>query len=334
MATRNRPVRLDNVQALRALAAMLVVMVHAYGLGTKAGQDYGFLAGVDPWGIAGVDLFFVISGFIMVHIQEARPRGPGRFLTDRASRIAPLYWAITALFALRLAAGAGMPETAGPGQPWTSFLFLSQPLSGARPIVFLGWTLEYEAFFYLCFAVAIVAARRWRVDLLLPLGALVLGAVALAGVKPIAIEFLYGALLARGLSRTVPGARTGALLLGGGTALLLASFGHPEAVAIRPITFGLPATMIVAGAVILPQRAGAIAVALGDASYSLYLVHLFALSFAFSFLPTGAPLASFVVALGFAQIVALATHRFVERPLTRAASRWTRARRGGAIPTA
>ena len=65
MATARPPERLDNIQGLRAVAAMLVVVLHCYGLGTKAGHDMTFLAGAEPWGNAGVDLFFVISGFIM-----------------------------------------------------------------------------------------------------------------------------------------------------------------------------------------------------------------------------------------------------------------------------
>lgn len=319
--------RLDNIQALRAIAAMLVVVLHSYGLGTKAGHDVGFLAGADPWGNAGVDLFFVISGFIMVHINTARGPSAGQFLTNRALRIMPLYWLVTGLFVLSIGAGIMAPVDAGPGQPWTSLLFVSQPLSGSEPILFVGWTLEHEMFFYLCFAAAIAVGRRFRVDILVPLFALVIGAVLLLGVGVIAIEFLFGALLARVLPRLQLGTRAGAALLVGGAVLLGLSFGHPAAYAQRVLFYGLPAAMIVAGAVILPQRAGAFAVLLGDASYSLYLIHLFVLAFAFAALPKGEGWLTLVIALAIVQLYALVIYRFVEHPLgmlVRLPVRWFR----------
>jgi peptidoglycan/LPS O-acetylase OafA/YrhL len=84
--------KLLNIQALRGVAAFLVVVLHT--LGTAA--DYGFSTRVfSPlrgWGFGGVDLFFVISGFVMVHVQRVKAYTPGRFLLNRVVRICPLYW--------------------------------------------------------------------------------------------------------------------------------------------------------------------------------------------------------------------------------------------------
>ena len=315
MATARPPERLDNIQGLRAVAAMLVVVLHCYGLGTKSGHDMTFLAGADPWGNAGVDLFFVISGFIMVHINRDRAMSGWRFLGNRLLRIAPLYWFVTGLFALSIARGIMAPVDAGPGQPWTSLLFLSQPLSGADPLLYVGWTLEYEMFFYLCFAASMAIARKTGVDLMVPLFAFVIGAIVLLGVGLVAVEFLFGALLARLLPGAGSARWAGLGLLLGGAALLALSYGDAAAYALRVLYYGVPAAMIVAGAVLLPQRAGALASALGDASYSLYLIHLFALAFMFALLPTDNGWASLAMAIGAAQLYAVGVHRYIERPL-------------------
>ena len=308
--------RLDNIQALRALAAMMVVILHSYGLGMNAGHDLAFLAGADPWGNAGVDLFFVISGFIMVHIYTARPHSPGRFLANRVARIVPLYWLVIGLFALAISRGAMAPVEAGPGQPWTSFLFVSQPVSGSVPLLFVGWTLEYEMFFYLCFAMAIAVAERTRIDLILALSGLVGGSILLLGVGSIALEFLFGALLARLLPLCKLTAKGGAALTLGGAVLLALGYGQPAAYEHRVLCFGIPAAMIVAGAVVLPQRAGKVAVLLGDASYSLYLIHLFVLAAIFAIVPAESGWMAVLLALMAAQFYAVALHRLVERPLT------------------
>ena len=307
--------RLDNIQALRALAAMMVVVLHAYGLGMKAGHDVKFLEGADPWGNAGVDLFFVISGFIMVHIHRARLHSPWRFFANRVARIVPLYWLVTALFAWAIARGIMSPVDAGPGQPWTSLLFLSQPVSGSDPLLYVGWTLEYEMFFYLCFAIAIGVAQRTGIDLVFVLCCLVVGSIFLFDVRLIALEFLFGALVARLLPLRDWTVKTGTVLVLGGIGLLTLSFGQPAAYEHRVVAFGIPATMMVAGAVILPQRAGKVAVLFGDASYSLYLIHLFVLGWLFATTSFESGWVELIVALVAVQLYALVVHRFVERPL-------------------
>src|SRR5687767_4907064 len=83
---------IDNIQVLRAVAALLVVFVHLDG--------FLRVLGLRPFGHGGVDLFFVISGFIMVYTTRGRPITPAAFLLNRITRIAPIYWLITlAVFA-------------------------------------------------------------------------------------------------------------------------------------------------------------------------------------------------------------------------------------------
>ncbi|CAN7414150.1 acyltransferase family protein [Phenylobacterium sp. LjRoot219] len=97
-----------NLQMLRALAAYLVVLVHAEPLAVRAGLPERSL----HFGASGVDLFFVISGMIMVITTADRRHTPLSFLRDRLTRIAPLYWAITlAVFAMAWVAPALLQST-------------------------------------------------------------------------------------------------------------------------------------------------------------------------------------------------------------------------------
>ena len=92
-----RVATLQNIQALRALAALLVVFVH---LGKLLGG-----INIPPFGHAGVDIFFVISGFIMIYTTIDRQPSPWTFVSHRLARITPIYWTVTlTVFAIALAA--------------------------------------------------------------------------------------------------------------------------------------------------------------------------------------------------------------------------------------
>ncbi|HEX3463633.1 MAG TPA: acyltransferase, partial [Candidatus Elarobacter sp.] len=154
---------LGNVQALRAIAALMVVVVHAYAV------ESTYLPG-RPWttpfhilGTYGVDLFFVISGVVML-VSTAEWFGersaPRRFLVRRATRIYPPYWIVTALVLvafLVVPSATGMHRSAPP-QILPSFLALPQP---GEPLLVVGWTLSYELIFYAVFALALRFQRRY-----------------------------------------------------------------------------------------------------------------------------------------------------------------------------
>jgi peptidoglycan/LPS O-acetylase OafA/YrhL len=150
-----------NVQALRALAAFMVVCVHLEAL--------AILAGAAPHateaGNAGVDLFFVISGFIMVFTTGRKPQSPAGFFGARVRRIAPLYWSVTfAVFLVaRLTPSLIQNTPSDLGRLLASLLFLPElrPDGTMRPVVFVGWTLNFEMAFYVLFALGLLAPRRW-----------------------------------------------------------------------------------------------------------------------------------------------------------------------------
>ena len=337
--------RLSNIQVLRGLAALAVVVFHArdelgsLGIATRLPTLVG--------GAFGVDVFFVISGLVMVH-ASSRDFGDARsalpFFAKRLARIVPLYWTVTALFAL-LDPGDARGELGR--RAFAGFLALSLTFvpylvpanDDSFPVYPLGWTLDYEMAFYLCFALVIALPRRGAVAVLAAgFAALVaLGLtvplpnwLAYLGASQI-LEFVAGLLIAEALLSgwRVPRAAALLLVLSGLGAMLAAlpSFDVWWG-AWRGVVWGIPAAAVVAGAALCPQVAAAGPVRralerLGDASYALYLVHygLFVGVEAVlrgcvdvARLPALPVMALFV---GAALAVSLAVHRGFEVPVTR-----------------
>jgi exopolysaccharide production protein ExoZ len=152
-----------SVQYLRAVAALLVVFNHA-------AEQFPALEGVVPsaMGLAGVDLFFVISGFIMVCVTHVKPRSPTEFLIMRTIRIVPIYWFFNFVQVLLILL---TPELFTGNILTANHLILSllfiphpSPLSPAdlSPFVKLGWTLNYEMFFYALFALSMAVFPKQR----------------------------------------------------------------------------------------------------------------------------------------------------------------------------
>ncbi|MBY0143632.1 acyltransferase, partial [Methylorubrum populi] len=204
------------MQGLRALAALMVVVHHAQNeamiLAGRTGTDFVPRHGL-PWP-AGVDIFFVISGFIIVHAAAplyGRPGARGRFVAHRIARLVPLYWLVTGLYlALGLAAPALLSGEGGPpdaARILASFLFwpMARPDGAVLPLYGLGWTLNYEMAFYALFALGLGFSRRGAVAWLSAALALVVLAGRLLPAPPvplafwsdpIVLEFVLGAGLA------------------------------------------------------------------------------------------------------------------------------------------
>lgn len=288
------PASFLTIQALRAVAALLVVLYHAFELW---GLRIDAAAPGVKWtnGAAGVDIFFAISGFVMVISSRrlvGRPGGWLVFLWHRVIRIVPLYWLLTTLkiVGVVLLPAIILRTSIDLHSVVASYLFLPvvDTAGNFRPVLPVGWTLTYEFLFYLFFA----AALALRVDVLriIAPGLGVIAAVALFRTAnwpdwtilfdTIVLEFVFGVVLAEWTLRgfRLPAAIAAAFVLGGFVAVLAMPMG-PEN--LRVLTWGVPAFAIVAGAVSLePLVAPALPrwlLALGDASYSIYLSHGFVL---------------------------------------------------------
>lgn len=335
--------RLDTIQGLRAAAALGVLLFHAL---EAASHNAGYArAAFSNAGAAGVDLFFVISGFVMVHAhRDWFGSGPlaREFLRRRLIRIVPLYWLVTALIAGLLLAAPALFQSRefDAAHVALSFLFLQSHAGGDFGVLHgAGWSLCFEMYFYLLFFALMPLGRRATFLGLGVIFAIGIAVGATLGARatpfetftdPMLLEFLAGMLLAEAWQRGRVAARGSAL------ALLLWGF---AAIAVagelglvgdrrdpwRVLAWGVPAVAIVWGAVSLerPGLAPRWLVALGDASYSLYLLHLLVLpalgrSWRAIGLTETLPAAAFLAAgVALSIAVALTAFRLVERPMTR-----------------
>ncbi|MCL6707781.1 acyltransferase [Pseudomonas sp. R2.Fl] len=275
---------LFGIQYLRAFAALAVVVFHA---AERNGQHFAI-------GAAGVDVFFVVSGFIMMAISDRLPVTPAVFLRDRLLRIAPSYWIVTTVMVLGAAAGLFPNLRLDLGHILGSYLFIpvASPSTGQLwPVLVQGWTLNYEMFFYLVFAAALFLPSRWRLAALAgTLCSVVLLRSALSAgepgpaafyTRPLIMEFAAGALLAKLWKH---GALPPPLVGGALMVAAIAGFGAIHG-------FGLPfderlcgplAVMLVLGMLSIEvggrlPRLPAVAY-LGNSSYSIYLWHTLAIS--------------------------------------------------------
>ncbi len=345
-----------NIQVLRALAAFLVVIGHSVHetelMSARLGLPPAPFSAVN-WGF-GVDIFFVISGFIMVYTSVdlfGRPGAWRIFLTRRLTRIVPLYWFLTT--ALLIGALVAPQLLNVPIGDWqhvvASYLFIpSLRVPGEiRPVMALGWTLNMEMFFYVLFAGALAFPFRQGMAAL----TLAIVVFALIGLvfqpeqvqlafwsQSIVLEFLFGCLLAvaflKGAHLTTP------------VAILLGIVGFAGIVNIPGLDgdgalpdglrWGLPALLVVAAAALSPASSARVVVwlaALGDASYSLYLAHPFILrpfrNVWLALVGNSVSLTVYVlVAASIATLGAVLINRWVERPLLR----WTQARTRDTAP--
>lgn len=323
--------KLVGVQYLRAIAALAVLLFHA-----SARFHFDFTGGG-----AGVDVFFVISGFIMVAITTGDTR-PLAFIRERLQRIVPIYWLATSVMVVGAVAGV-FPNLALKG--WhiaASYLFLParDPGSGKIwPVLAPGWTLNYEMFFYALFAVMLLLRRS-----ILTVAALsvVLGGLAAANVAigfasptlsfysdPILLEFITGAWIGvawKGLNRwqRLP---AWAFVAVGGLSLTTAVLVVPAL--SRVVMYGFPAAVLLIGVLALESR-GAVrrfrpVELCGDSSYSIYLWHGIAVSVAAMVVARAGLPPLIGVALAFSGGIAGGILSFIilERPVMR----WFRRRR-------
>ena len=338
------------IQYLRGVAALMVVWHHA------AGQVAG-MSSLVPWvfGTSGVDLFFVISGFIMVVTTSGTGIGPGEFWRRRVVRVVPLYWLLTlSMVAVALVApGVFRTLKVAPSTLLQSLLFIphfSQSFPDAVwPLLVPGWTLNFVMFFYAVFGLALLAPERKR---LVPLVALfvlltLLGfafgpfasAAAQTYTHPMLLEFAAGAAIAAwwldGRWRLPTATSSG--LVAAGAVLLVLRDQEPFGTSTQIVG----AVLVVVGA--LDTRFAAwrnqVLQALGDASYSLYLTHIFtlgALRVAWATLVPGPPglaatLAFMAIALVVCAAVGWLVFRWIEMPLLRRLNRRRKRARVGTL---
>lgn len=315
------------IQYLRGVAAIVVVIFH---IGQIFNHQYSF-------GATGVDIFFVISGFIMWMVSRKREVTPLIFIKKRLLRIVPLYW----LIILIMVAGSLLrPNLFPQDHPTVKHVLLSivfiphfAPNGDIFPMVGQGWTLDFEMFFYLLFAISIAYFRKHQFYMLnaILLGSVVFGyfiplhsPMGRVYTSPLLLEFLAGIYICQAwLNDKVLGTKFALLAIIFAVLGIIAvhSLGSPFP---RFINYGIPAVLIVFGAVSLESKNTfpkiRLLKLLGDASYSIYLTHYLSwlvVSIILAKLSIGLNDATYLLTIFAAIIGGVLTYMYIEKPLSK-----------------
>lgn len=301
--------RLQNIQALRGVSVIMVIFIHMMAIEQSRSPDQLMGGWYDYFGVA-IDMFFVISGFIMVYVTRNAPRGPisfAKFLYSRITRIFPIYWVVSAALLAVYLAWPDLVFSSIDQKPDILRSFLLWP-DDRPPLLAVGWTLIFEMFFYLIFAFSLLLPRKWLWAFLLvwasacilgyAAGLAVYGTVAGIIFSPLTLEMLLGAVCALLLERRlhalseegkrqatrlgIAAITLGAIFIAAAIYILVAN-GHEIMIffGYRAGVFALPCAFIVCGAVALNQAGKTFPPFLetiGEWSYSIYLTHILTLA--------------------------------------------------------
>jgi exopolysaccharide production protein ExoZ len=288
--------KLTSLQILRAIAALMVVFYHFSLEGSRysLGPSWIVSCGLGRLGEAGVDLFFVLSGFIMIYTAEQIEglQVAGRFLRKRALRIYPAYWFWTTVLLVLWKAHLALVSHRYSNVFLLKSYLLVPVFSGENlhPFLNQGWTLTYELMFYLLFSVVLaIGFRRLRVVMLITLIASAYTAGFLFAQGSVARQILTNALIFEFGFGVIAGAmflrfqttipisaqhRLSRVCLLLGLVLLIVTTKIHGAEQARVLFYGVPAFFVVLGTAFRSQRSYHMyLVFLGDASYSIYLMH-------------------------------------------------------------
>jgi peptidoglycan/LPS O-acetylase OafA/YrhL len=306
--------KLDSLQFGRAMSVLSVLVYHITGLSVEY-QHGCFYGGWIQALRAGVDVFFVISGVVMVVTTYSKLEQPGtgkRFIIHRISRIYPPYLFLTAILTVYWLArpNATINSRSGGVDLFTSYtLWPSQHL----PLVQVGWSLSYEMMFYLAFFCIIVCVTRtWFPGALLVWSLAVLAGCAAIALNPsgalitvfprasflfspFVLEFVAGCFIGLAFLKVKLGAGRMSVVVA--TALFIIEaiifqaihYEGAEGLIARVVLFGPPAALLVYGLLAWEEQPGGLhiprwVIRCGDMSYSIYLVHLLVIHFAYRYL--------------------------------------------------
>lgn len=291
--------RFENIQVLRGIAITGVVVFHVMLMEKKWGGGQRLLDDLWAIGQSGVDLFFIISGFVLMISAPRRYRKVEdipTFFLNRVSRIYPLYWlySLPLIILFWVAPTLINPSTGGRINWIQSFFLLPQD---TLPLLMVGWVLVYEMYFYLLFGLMLFVNEKHRVKLLSAWG-FILVAANLTGIQttsdgpitikailtsPMNLEFIVGAFIARFIQAGFIKGRLICLGIGlaGIVFAVFFAFINPDVALFkhqtRVMLFCLPYALIVYGLAAREIKSSKVDLKffkpLGDASYSIYLSH-------------------------------------------------------------
>lgn len=350
------PVKLENIQALRGVAVLLVVFCHLQVIERKYSPTGIFLPDWLDYAIASVDLFFVISGFVIATVTRGQfqsLQAAGRFMFQRVTRIYPPYWFYSTIVLIIWFYNPEMVNSAQGNQVnlLASFLILPQDL---LPLVMVGWTLVHEMYFYIVIAVFMPIIPEYRLPVLLVLWALiVIGGSSFLIINPDGYYHAAMRIIFHPLTLDFIGGITISLFLNGSilnsdrliffigiTAFLfsLIWFNMHESTLktegwLRILLFGIPSLFVVYSAVKMEKISGKSCFPksikkMGDASYSIYLSHvlvLAALGRIWAKIPTTGAITHIIILVTMVLttiMVGLLSYRWIETPILNKMQTW------------
>lgn len=312
------------IQAFRYIAAVAVVLFHTAGAFNAAYSVAS--ANIFNWGARGVDLFFLISGFVIGTSHFKKPQSAKVFIVNRFARIAPSYWllSVIAIFVGLFSSIGGTPD-GGPSKLviWQiSSIFFSSHLAGfASPVLYQGWSLEYEMYFYVLFALGI-ALRFSKMGL----SAFIITAVTFSTFAPgftvKALGFVLGVLLAvllNGYSWPKPPVPKWLLI-----AILASASGICAGASLVDFAWIAGCGSLVTALTLIPLTSSGLVDRLGSASYPLYLLQWFTVPAVVraisTFIPTQVPWLFWITCCASVMLASgagLVWDLLVDKPLTR-----------------
>tara|TARA_Y100000591_G_scaffold101443_2_gene86226 strand:+ start:234 stop:1229 length:996 start_codon:yes stop_codon:yes gene_type:complete len=313
--------KIDSLQVLRFFAAYSVMMVHLP---------------IFQYGMWGVDIFFVISGFIMMYVTENSNK---HFFIKRIFRIVPLYWLLTFfVFIIAILKPGLLNNTTANFDHLAKSLFFipfNKNEIGHAPILFLGWTLNFEMIFYLLFALTLTFFNKKK---FLSCSLIIViffffnkffsekNFIFSTYANDILFEFIFG-MIAFLIWKKYKDFNYGnnffnhVKIL---SLLILITFVSNLANLPRSINYGIPSFILVLYFVIFLNnfKFPKIFVTLGDASYCIYLIHPYIVQFFYKILMIGSY--NFPVQIIFTIIISFVVFaisilifKFIELPINR-----------------
>lgn len=283
--------KLLGLQILRGIAAWLVVFHHINQDYFLWNPPFSFLNFIN-YGVIGVDIFFVLSGFIMYYSVQNNTKGGISFFIDRFFRIFPVYWVMTLLLVI---SALILPSNSyNTFYTWDSLLKSLALIPNANPngfgyfpFLYVGWTLTYEMFFYGVLSVSLIINKKYALILataFLSLLPIVLGDDSLlGGSNSLLYEFVIGVVIAFLYSSIKSGSYANAVLKPIYAIPLLIVLSIYTYFTVKQSGFELNIKLTIAASVVVlflliedivrkMPRLGFM-ISLGDISYSTYLIH-------------------------------------------------------------
>jgi len=273
-----------NIQYLRAVAAIATVAFHVIGTSYNYGYDYPNFFNVEQWGKYGVDLFFVISGYIIVYIQDKSNKNISLFLKNRFLRIIPTYYFLTTFYISLLVFFPNLIKWSSNFELNStileSYLFYSTWFENF-PIVYVGWSIEYEIYFYLIFSISILLKDLIKEYYLTLIIIIIL--FLIFDLQLFVLEFCLGIVIFIITKKYKINKNISLLLFLSGIIIFVIDIKKLDELD-RFFRYGIPSFLIILGSINLKEYKFSFFRLLGDASYSIYLIQVFTISFVFKIL--------------------------------------------------